>query len=184
MGTHNPEQAGFYARTTLLQRELEAQRTVDTLKGRFWKIVNPHIKNKVGEPVGYRLVPGANAVMLANSDASIAKRATFATKNLWVTPYAEQERHAAGDYPNQHPGGAGLPEWTQANRSIDRTDIVLWYTLGSNHVARLEDWPVMPVMYTGFMLRPDGFFNDNPATDVYPSHGHANGHVTNHDVKS
>ncbi len=191
-GGHNPEKNGFYARATVLQRELEAQRTVDALKGRFWRIVNPHTMNSVGEPVGYRLIPGSNTVMFADSAASIAKRATFATKNLWVTPYAEQERYAAGDYPNQHPGGAGLPEWTLANRSIEETDLVLWYTIGSNHVARLEDWPVMPVMYTGFMLRPDGFFNDNPAMDVAPSHhhGHGHGHVhvngqgTSHDRKS
>jgi primary-amine oxidase len=132
------------------------------------------------------LVPGTNAVMLASAEASIAKRATFANKNLWVTPHADQELNAAGQYPNQHPGGAGLPEWTQANRSIENTDIVLWYTIGSNHVARLEDWPVMPVMHAGFMLRPDGFFNDNPAMDVSPSHGHehgnehANGHENAH----
>lgn len=182
-GEHNPEKNGFYAQSTLFQRELEAQRTVDTSKGRFWKIVNPQVKNKVGEPVGYRLVPGSNAVMLASSDSSIAKRATFATRNLWVTPYAEQERHPAGQYPNQHPGGAGLPEWTQANRRIEDTDIVLWYTLGSNHVPRLEDWPVMPVMYTGFMLRPDGFFDDNPAMDIAPSHGDGHDHGAGCDVR-
>ena len=28
---------------------------------------------------------------------------------FWVTPFAEEERRAAGDYPNQHSGGAGLP---------------------------------------------------------------------------
>ena len=179
-GEHNPEKNGFYAQSTLLERELAAQREVNALKGRFWKIVNPQSKNAVGEPVGYRLIPGSNTVMFASPDASIAKRATFATKNLWVTPYAEEEMHAAGEFPNQHPGGAGLPEWTQANRGIDDTDLVLWYTIGSNHVARLEDWPVMPVMYTGFMLRPDGFFNDNPAMDVAPSHGHEHGHIHVH----
>jgi len=185
-GEHNPEKNGFYARATLLQRELEAQRTVDTLKGRYWKIVNPHTTNLVGEPVGYRLIPGSNTVMFASPEASIAKRATFATRNLWVTPYAEQEMHAAGEFPNQHPGGAGLPEWTQANRGIEDTDLVLWYTIGSNHVARIEDWPVMPVMYTGFMLKPDGFFDDNPAMAVAPSHGHghANGHGPGCDMGS
>jgi len=124
--------------------------------------------------------------MFASPEASIAKRATFATRNLWVTPYAEQEMHAAGEFPNQHPGGAGLPEWTQANRGIEDTDLVLWYTIGSNHVARIEDWPVMPVMYTGFMLKPDGFFDDNPAMAVAPSHGHghANGHGPGCDMGS
>ncbi len=105
----------------------------------------------------------------------MVRRATFATKNVWVTAYDPSERHAAGDYPNQHPGSAGLPAWTQADRSIEDTDVVLWYTLGSQHVPRLEDWPVMPVVYTGFMLQPDGFFDRNPALDVPAQPGHHNG---------
>lgn len=80
--------------------------------------------------------------------------------------------YAAGSYPNQHPGDEGLPRWTQANRSIENTDVVVWYTFGQNHVPRPEDWPVMPVSYTGFMLKPVGFFDSSPAIDVPPSPGH------------
>ena len=107
-------------------------------------------------------------------EASVSKRAAFVTKHLWVTPYHPDERHAAGDYPNQHPGGAGLPEWTRADRSIEDADVVLWYTFGSHHNVRPEDWPVMPVQYAGFKLQPFGFFDANPALDVPPpsSNGH------------
>jgi primary-amine oxidase len=53
------------------------------------------------------------------------------------------------------------------------TDLVVWYTLGSNHVVRPEDWPVMPVETVGFRLQPAGFFDGNPALDVPPSeHNH------------
>jgi primary-amine oxidase len=91
-----------------------------------------------------------------------------------VTPHEPTEMHAAGDYPNQHQGGTGLPEWTEADRSIENTDLVLWYTFGSHHTARLEDWPVMPVQYAGFTLQPVGFFDQNPALDVPLSS--SNGH--------
>jgi primary-amine oxidase len=90
---------------------------------------------------------------------------------LWVTPFAPDERFPAGEYPNQHPGGAGLPEWTKADRPIENTDIVLWYTLGSHHIPRPEDWPVMPVERAGFALRPFGFFHANPSLDVAPPSG-------------
>lgn len=65
----------------------------------------------------------------------------------------------------------GLPKWTQANRAIENTDLVVWYVMNANHIARLEDWPVMPVAGIGFKLKPSGFSDRNPALDVPPSHG-------------
>jgi primary-amine oxidase len=53
------------------------------------------------------------------------------------------------------------------------TDVVVWYTFGEHHAARLEDWPVMPVQYAGFSLQPTGFFDQSPALDVpRPANGH------------
>ena len=175
MGPDNPQANAFYAEKTLLATESEAQRTVDPLAGRYWLIANPSVENYLGQPVSYKLVPGDNILPFAHPEASVSKRAGFARKHLWVTPYHPEEMSPSGPYPNQHPGGDGLPKWTQANRNVENTDIVVWYNFGSHHVPRPEDWPVMPVMYTGFKLMPVGFFDRNPALDVPPSH-HANGH--------
>ena len=49
--------------------------------------------------------------------------------------------------------------------------MVLWYTFGVTHFVRPEDWPVMPVEYTGFLLSPFGFFDRNPALDLPPGTG-------------
>jgi primary-amine oxidase len=106
---------------------------------------------------------------LADPASSVGQRAAFASHNLWVTPFDDTERRAAGDYPNQHAGGAGLPAWTQRDRPLVDTDVVLWHTFGVTHLPRPEDWPVMPVEYTGFTLVPFGFFDRNPALDVSPS---------------
>ena len=57
--------------------------------------------------------------------------------------------------------------WRLIAISADR-DLVVWYTFGQTHVPRLEDWPVMPVSSIGFLLRPDGFFDRNPALDLPP----------------
>ena len=62
--------------------------------------------------------------------------------------------------------------WTQAQRPIDDTDVVLWYVFGIHHVPRVEDWPVMPVDVVSFRLAPAGFFDRNPALDVAPPPGH------------
>src|SRR5215475_3657643 len=159
MGPENPYGNAFRPRRTLLRTESQAQRLIDPLTGRHWLVVNPNITNALGQPVGYRVVPGGNIVPFAHEDSSFIRRAGFTTRHLWVTPFAPDERF---------PGGAGLPEWTKADRSIENTDIVLWYTLGSHHIPRPEDWPVMPVERTGFALRPFGFFDANPSLDVAP----------------
>ena len=101
------------------------------------------------------------------------QRGAFARHNLWVTPYSPDEMDAgAGPFSYHHPGGAGLPAFTAADRPIENTDIVLWHSFGVTHTPRPEDWPVMPVEYAGFTLLPVGFFDRNPAIDVPPNHGH------------
>lgn len=175
IGPDNPQASAFFAEKTLLATESEAQRTVDPLTGRHWLISNPSVENCLGQPVSYKLIPGENILPFAHPEASVSKRAGFIRKHLWVTPYHPDEMSPTGAYPNQHPGGDGLPKWTEANRNVENTDIVVWYNFGSHHIPRPEDWPVMPVMYTGFKLMPVGFFDRNPALDVPPSH-QANGH--------
>lgn len=179
-GPMNPYGNAFFAKETLLTREQEAQQVIDPLAGRYWKVINSHSRNRMGDPVGYKLMPDDNAVAFAQPGAFFLKRALFTTRNLWVTPYSARERFPAGEYPNQHAGGAGLPEWSKANRSIEDTNVVLWYTLGVTHVTRMEDWPVMPVRYAGFMLQPVGFFERNPALDVPPPPLHHNGEACSH----
>jgi primary-amine oxidase len=168
-GDDNPWGNAFAPVAKRFETELQAQRVVDAAKSRTWKVVNPNVRNGLGEPVGYKLVPGSTPTLLGAPGSSINARATFATKNLWVTPYSPDERRAAGDYPNQHKGGDGLPAWTQQDRSLVDADVVLWHTFGVTHIPRPEDWPVMPVEYCGFQLIPVGFFDRNPALDVPPT---------------
>jgi primary-amine oxidase len=171
VGSDNPYGNAFRPRRTLLRTESEAQRLADPRVARHWLVVNPGVVNGLGQPVGYKLVPEAGVLPFAADQASVTRRARFMTRHLWVTPFAADERFPAGEYPNQHEGEAGLPEWTKADRPIENTDIVLWYTLGSHHIPRPEDWPVMPVERVGFALKPVGFFEQNPALDMPPPHG-------------
>ncbi len=168
----NPWGNVFGTTTTLLETELAARRDVDPSRSRSWRIANRSARNGLGEPTAYKLLPTSTPTILAHPESSVSKRATFATHNLWVTPFDQDERRAAGDYPNQHAGGDGLPAWTAQDRSLVDTDVVLWHTFGVTHVPRPEDWPVMPVEYTGFTLIPFGFFDRNPALDVPPSAAH------------
>jgi len=166
MGPDNPWGNSFRAQKTKLTREFEAKRVADNLKARVWHITNPTKQNRLGQDVGYALYPEGQPVLLADPSSSIAGRAAFATKHLWVTKYDPAERYSAGQFVNQHPGGSGLPAFTAGDRNIDGEDIVVWHTFGLTHFPRPEDWPVMPVDYAGFKLKPQGFFDRNPALNV------------------
>src|SRR5215218_8789035 len=162
----NPYGNAFTTRATVIEREADGARLADAASSRTWRIVNRSRHNHVGQPVAYALVPSSNPVLLARPGSSVAKRAAFATRHVWVTRSHPDERYAAGPYPNQHAGGAGLPEYQRADRNLEDTDIVVWHTFGATHIPRPEDWPVMPVEHVGFSLRPVGFFDRNPALDL------------------
>src|SRR5262249_24823798 len=150
----NPFGNGVVMKETVLGRERDARRVLNLATGRKWKVINPSVKNALGQPVGYLIVPGENAVPLAAADSFVRKHAGFVNSHLWVTPYRERELYAAGDYLNLGRPGEGLPKWTKANRPLAKQDVVLWYTLGVTHLPRVEEWPVMPVHRAGFQLVP------------------------------
>jgi len=162
----NSYENAFFAKATALTTEQQALSHLNLETARTWKIVNPSALNAMGAPVGYKFFPGDNAFPLASPNAWWRRRAGFVNHHVWVTPYSEDEKYAAGDYPNQSTGGDGLIRWTKADRPIEDRDIVFWYTFGHTHIPRSEDYPVMPTAYIGFLLKPNGFFDCNPANDV------------------
>ncbi len=170
IGPENPHGNAFESVAAPLRTEREAMRSVEPAVARRWRIVNRSRRNRFGDPVGYSLIPGENCPPFATPGSSSRRRGGFAEHHLWVTPFHPDERYPTGSYPNQHRGGAGLPEWTAGDRPIEDTDLVVWYVFGSNHIVRPEEWPVMPVARIGFVLQPDGFFDRNPSLDVPPSH--------------
>jgi primary-amine oxidase len=166
VGPANPYGNAFTRTAVRLGSEARGARVANPGVGRVWRILNPTSTNRLGQPVAYILRPEGQPTLLANAESSVARRAAFATRHLWVTQYNQAERYPAGDQVNQHPGGGGLPSFVAKDRSLDGEDIVLWHTFGTTHFPRTEDWPVMPVDYCGFTLKPNGFFDRNPTLDV------------------
>ena len=176
MGPGNERGNAFSRKRTVLTKESEGVREGDARNGRTWIISNPESRNRLGEAVGYKLHSENQPTLLADPGSSIARRAAFATKDLWVTRYAEEELYPTGDFVNQHSGGAGLPSYIARDRDIDGQDIVVWHTFGLTHFPRPEDWPIMPVDTVGFKLRPEGFFDRSPVLDVPASKPSGGGH--------
>ena len=97
-------------------------------------------------PVGYKLMPGDNVLPLQQEGSQAYDRAQFAYKHLWVTPYDAARAVRRGRLPEPARlarRAAGVP--VKADRPLENTDVVVWYSFGAHHVVRPEDWPVMPV---------------------------------------
>ncbi len=168
-GGADPYGLGLALSSTPLRTETEGKQDYDWSTQRGWKIVNDNIRNGLGTPVGYKLVPSGMFPPLLDQSSPAFRRAEVIGHTLWVTPYHPDERWPCGDFPTQSEQDAGLPVWTAQDRSIENTDVVLWYVFGLHHIPRPEDWPVMPVDIVSFWLKPFGFFDRNPALDVPPS---------------
>jgi primary-amine oxidase len=141
----------------------------DAAPERKWCVMSNSTRNVLGEAPAYTLEPGASVTPYARDDFPGMLRAQFAKHALWVTRFAEDERFAAGPFPNQASAAEGVSRYIAPAESLapERgADVVLWYTLGLSHVPRLEDYPVMSVENIAFRLVPHGFFDQNPALDV------------------
>ncbi|HYW41612.1 MAG TPA: primary-amine oxidase [Bryobacteraceae bacterium] len=167
-GSKNPYGGAFTMEMTPLATERQAQRRMSLESSRRWIVESTTAKNALGQPTGYALLPGENAVPYLLPEGWVRKRAGFLNAHVWVTANSPTEMYAAGNYPYQSKGDDGLPKWTAADRPIDNRDVVLWYVMGITHNPRPEDWPVMPVHAAGFKLEPWGFFARNPVLDLPP----------------
>ncbi|WP_242158712.1 hypothetical protein [Aestuariivivens sediminis] len=162
----NPRRSIWVTNPKIAKSESEAKLKINLDKPTLWRVISRNRKNHVGYPTSYQLMPGKTGNTLLSADDYPRRRVGFINYHLWATPYDKNEKFAAGDFPTLSLPGQGLPSWTENDRSIEDTDIVLWYTVGMHHMVRAEDWPVMPVLWHSFELRPFDYFDRNPALDL------------------
>ncbi|HEY5430809.1 MAG TPA: primary-amine oxidase [Solirubrobacteraceae bacterium] len=172
VGPDNPHGMALIQRSTPLRTEREGRQDYDWGTQRAWTVVNDQVRNRLGTPVGYKLVPGDCFPPMLAPESPVMRRAQVLAHTLWVTPFDEQERWPCGEFVVQSRDDRGLPVWTAQDRSIQDTDVVLWYVFGIHHITRPEEWPVMSVDTVSFWLKPVGFFDRNPALDVPPAPHH------------
>ncbi len=129
---------------------------------------NPGKVNKMGNPVSYQLIPYAGGTHPIARGANFAddewlkKRLGFMDRQLWVTRYDPDERFPEGKYPNRAGHDTGLGAFVRDDQSIADADDVVWLTTGTTHVARAEEWPIMPTEWVHVLLKPWNFFDETP----------------------
>jgi primary-amine oxidase len=151
--------------TVCLEKEGPVKHDPKFTGGEILRIVNtgmktPVLKNNPSYWVHY----DHDVTSLLTPDDPPQMRGDFSSSAVWITRYKPEELWAAGDYPNLHPGGAGLPEFVKPAENIKGEDIVLWYTMGFRHPPRPEDYPILPTYWHEMTLRPFRFFDRDPSS--------------------
>ncbi|KAI1766736.1 copper amine oxidase 1 [Hypoxylon sp. FL1150] len=189
----NPHGNGYEIRRRRVERA--GYEDAEPKLNRIVRIENALKENAVsGKNVGYKLVPNATQLLLADDRSVQAARAPFAKHHLWFTGHRDGELWAAGEFTNQAPheeGGVkamvergdwfvdGIDRAANGTNGTNGTNgevhddkkgqlstPVVWNVFGLTHNPRVEDWPVMPVEIHQFHIRPADFFTSNPALDV------------------
>eukprot|EP00271_Cylindrocystis_brebissonii_P006844 TRINITY_DN196_c0_g1_i2.p1 TRINITY_DN196_c0_g1~~TRINITY_DN196_c0_g1_i2.p1 ORF type:complete len:737 (+),score=151.78 TRINITY_DN196_c0_g1_i2:143-2353(+) len=142
--------------------ELKGQFNVSGQQPAEYMVVNPHSTTRLGNPRAYKIMPHTTGAPLMTEDDFPQKRAAWTKNNIWVTPYSPSELYAGGAFPNQQHGEDTLDTWTKQDRSIEDTDLVVWYNVVYHHHPVQEDFPVMPSTLGGFEIKPANFFELNP----------------------
>ncbi|KAG6334290.1 hypothetical protein ID866_4805 [Astraeus odoratus] len=167
---------GFIVKDRVLKDPVEdGARDFNWATERRWRIANLNKTHySSGKPVSYQIVMKGGAVpLMAKPDSWIARRGSFAHKQLWVVKDQEGPKGS-----RLFPSGRYVPHtreepeesvgsWVKGGSgSIDNEDILLYLTLGTTHIPRPEDWPVMPVEHVNILFKPSSFFTKNPSMDV------------------
>jgi primary-amine oxidase len=161
-----PSAAGnaFDAGESVVTRE--GFRDAAPLADRRWLVESTTERGALGRPTAYELRPLVSTPPYSQASYPPLRHAAFAQHALWATRYADGELSAVGDHPNQGAAGEGLPAYVGDRASLDGRDLVVWYTAGFTHQPSIEEFPVMSRETVGFSLRPDGFFDGNPALSL------------------
>ncbi|KAF8910178.1 peroxisomal copper amine oxidase [Gymnopilus junonius] len=164
----------FFSKDTPIK--VEGGRPYDFDKERRWRIVNSAKKHySSGKAVGYNVaVKGGATPMMAKLDSWTAKRASFLTNTVWVVK--DEEAEGSGTT-RMWPSGKYVPQtksepedsvgaWVKGEKEVEDEDILVFVTVGTTHIPRPEDWPVMPVEHLTVAFKPNSFFKANPSMDV------------------
>ncbi|KAF9602705.1 hypothetical protein IFM89_030593 [Coptis chinensis] len=165
----SPRKSYLKAKRHVAKSENDAQIKLKLYDPSEFHVVNPNKKSRVGNPIGYKIVPRGTAASLLDVHDPPQVRAAFTNNQIWVTPYNRSEEWAGGLLVYQGKGEDTLAVWSERDRPIENKDIVLWYTLGFHHIPCQEDFPIMPTVSSSFDLKPVNFFESNPILRAPPT---------------
>ncbi len=136
--------------------------------GETWRVMNPNEKSALKFNPSYWLDTHHSATSVLDPLDPPQMRAGFAAQSLWVTKQRDDQKWAAGLYPNLSTKDEGLPAFVSKAEPIVNEDLVVWYTMGFRHAPRPEDFPILPTFWHEVTLRPAFFFDMDPSMTFNP----------------
>ena len=162
-----PRTSTMETRETTVLTETTAKENFDPSSVRL--ISNASKENRMGNPVSYQMIPFAGGTHPIAKGANFAddewlfNRLSFMDKQIWVTQYKPDELYPEGTYPNRSDKDTGLGAFIADDEKIHNKDLVVWLTTGTTHIARAEEWPIMPTEWVNVLLKPWNFFDETPS---------------------
>ena len=164
--TGGPRTSTMQVNQDTIDTEQQAAQKFDP--GTIRLLSNTTKENRMGNPVSYQIIPYAGGTHPVATGANFAKdewiyhRLSFMDKQLWVTRYHPNEMYPEGKFPNRSIHDEGLGKYSKDNENLNDQDNVVWMTTGTTHVARAEEWPIMPTEWVHTLLKPWNFFDETP----------------------
>lgn len=108
----SPRKSYLKAVRNVAKTEKDAQIKLALYDPYEFHVVNPTQFTRVGNPVGYKVVPAGTAASLLDHNDPPQKRGAFTNNQIWVTPYNRSEQWAGGLFPYQSHGEDTLAVWS------------------------------------------------------------------------
>ena len=157
----NPFENAFHVRATDLKTEQQALAHLNLESGRTWKFVNPSSKMLWAIPLAINSSLGTTHIPLLPPVRRGAARWLCESSCLGYPIQAGREvRRRRLSKPKQRWRRSGEVDSGRPSHRELRCRLLV--TFGHTHIPRPEDCPVMPTAYIGFLLKPNGFFDENP----------------------
>ncbi|KAE9455775.1 hypothetical protein C3L33_12320, partial [Rhododendron williamsianum] len=109
----SPRKSYLKAERRVAKREEDARIKLNIYDPSEFHVVNPSKMSRLGNPSGYKVVPGANAASLLDLDDPPQIRGAFTNNQIWVTQYNRTEQWAGGLLVYQSKGEDTLDVWSK-----------------------------------------------------------------------
>ncbi|CAH9119955.1 unnamed protein product [Cuscuta europaea] len=109
----SPRRSYIKAVRNVAKTEKDAQIKLNLHAPSEFHVINPNNRTRVGNPVGYKIVPAGTAASLLDHDDPPQMRGAFTNNQIWVTPYNQSEQFAGGVYVYQSHGDDTLAVWSE-----------------------------------------------------------------------